>query len=172
MITVICATNRPGNHTRKVVERYLALVKAKGLASSYLSMEVLPLDFAFNDAYGRRSEQVQKLLDTCIHPADKLVVIAPEYNGSFPGAFKMFLDGIKPETWRGKKVALVGVSAGRAGNVRGMDHLIQIFHHLKMVVLPNQIPISSMGALMDETGFNHQETLDLLNQQLDELIAF
>jgi chromate reductase len=170
MITVVCATNRPGNHTRKVVQKYLTLISEKEKSCSLLSMEDLPADFAFNDAYGKRSKAFQDLLDKHVAPASRLVVISPEYNGSFPGVFKMFLDAIKPEIWEGKKVALVGVSAGRAGNVRGMDHLIQIFHHLKMVVLPNQIPISSLGTIMDDAGFEHSETVDLMKEQLEQLI--
>jgi chromate reductase len=170
MITVVCATNRPGNHTRKVVQKYLELVKERDHNCSLLSMEDLPKDFAFNDTYGKRSVAFQQLLDKHVTPASKLVVISPEYNGSFPGVFKMFLDAIQPEIWQGKKVALVGVSAGRAGNVRGMDHLIQIFHHLKMVVLPNQIPISSLGAIINDAGFEHSDTVALMKNQLEQLI--
>lgn len=170
MITVVCATNRPGNHTRKVVQKYVDLVKEMGEEVSLLSMEDLPRDFAFNDTYGKRSSEFQALLDNHLIPAKRLVVISPEYNGSFPGVFKMFIDAIKPEIWHGKKACLVGVSAGRAGNVRGMDHLIQIFHHLKMIVLPNQIPISSLNQLMDDADFNHSETVDLMRKQLVEFI--
>ena len=172
MITVVCATNRPGNHTRKVVQKYYELVKAKDKTCSILSMEDLPNDFAFNDTYGKRSDAFQELLDKHLIPADKLVVISPEYNGSFPGVFKMFIDAIKPEYWHGKKACLVGVAAGRAGNVRGMDHLIQIFHHLKMTVLPTQIPISSLGAIMDDEEFNHSETVHLMEDQLEEFLNF
>ena len=72
-----------------------------------------------------------------------------------------------------KKACLTGVAQGRAGNLRGMDHLTNIFHHLKMNVLHFKIPISQVHLLLDESGkLNNQEMIKLIEIQIDLLMEF
>lgn len=150
MITIIAATNRPNSNSLKIAGLYLQLLKKLGVESELLSLENVPADIAFNELFGNRSLEFQKILDKYIIPAEKYVIIAPEYNGSFPGILKTFIDAMKPELIRGKKAALIGVSSGRAGNLRGLDHLTGILHYLGLHVHPNKLPVSSVLNLIDE----------------------
>ena len=152
MITIISATNRPNSNSLKIAQLYSQLMEKRGIKSKILSLEQVPVDIAFNELFSNRSEEFQKLLDTYIIPSQKYVIIAPEYNGSFPGIFKVFIDAMHPELIREKKVALIGVSNGRAGTLRGLDHLTGILHHLGVFVHPNKLPISSVLTLLDEQG--------------------
>ena len=152
MITIISATNRPNSNSLKIARLYSQLMEKMGITSKILSLEQVPVDIAFNELFSNRSEEFQKLLDTYIIPSQKYVIIAPEYNGSFPGVFKVFIDAMHPELIREKKVALIGVSNGRAGTLRGLDHLTGIFHYLGVFVHPNKLPISSVSTLLDEQG--------------------
>lgn len=173
MTTVICATNRPKNQTQKIVEFYASTLNNLGEQTEVLGMNELPKDFIWTESYGNRTDEFNGLVDKYIIKADRLVIVAPEYNGSYPGVFKAFLDANSPSIYQGKKVALVGVASGRAGNIRGMDHLVQVAHHLGMSVLPNQIPISKLHEVMDDSGvFNDEETGNLLKLQAAELLAF
>ena len=77
----------------------------------------------------------QNQIDQC----EKFVFITPEYNGSFPGVLKAFIDGMRfPGTFEGKKCALVGISAGTQGGALAMSHLTDIFNYLGMTVLANK----------------------------------
>ena len=173
MITIICATNRPKNQTRKVVDKYAELLKKKGQEVLVFSMEDLPDDFSINETYGKRSDSFDQVLDHYFKQSDKLVIISPEYNGSFPGVFKMFLDAVHPRLFTGKKAALIGVASGRAGNLRGMDHLTDVLHHLQVEVLSYKVPISLLDKLLDEQGrFEHRETIDLLEKQIEKFLRF
>ena len=74
----------------------------------------------------------------------KFVFITPEYNGSFPGVLKAFIDGMRyPGTFEGKKCALVGLSAGNQGAALAMSHLTDIFNYLGMNVLAKQTSVTS-----------------------------
>ncbi|MCE3279561.1 MAG: NADPH-dependent reductase [Bacteroidetes bacterium] len=152
MITVISCTNRANSNTLKIAEFYLQLLEKQGVDSKLFSFEDLPHDIAFNEVYNKRSDTFQQLINDFIAPADKFVLIVPEYNGSFPGILKVFLDAVHPDTNRGKKVAMIGVSSGRAGNLRGMDHLTGILNYLGMHVHPNKLPVSSVLSLMNGEG--------------------
>ncbi|MEM9022322.1 MAG: NAD(P)H-dependent oxidoreductase [Bacteroidota bacterium] len=174
MISVFCATNRPLNVSRKIASFYQELLQSKGQEAQLLSLEDLPVDFAFNnEVYGDDNAEFREVVRTYVAPVNKFVVVAPEYNGSIPGVFKAFIDGIWPEMLAGKKVALVGVASGRAGNVRGMDHLTNIFNYLEVQVLPYKLPISGVDNLLDESGtLTDRKTIDVMEKQIEALVDF
>ena len=77
------------------------------------------------------------------------------------------------KVWWGKKALLVGVSTGRSGNVRGMEHLTSILNYLKVVVHPNKLPISSVDRLLNPQGImGDDQTVSAMRTQLEEFIAF
>lgn len=173
MITVINATNRPENKTRVVVQAYAKLLAESGDEVQIFDMATLPEDFIFNASYGKRSATMEAIIKHKLDTATKLVVIAPEYNGSFPGVFKAFIDAIHPKHFHGKKAALVGVASGRAGNLRGMDHLTDVLHHLGVEVLSYKVPISRLDALMQgQNELTDEETLNALRRQIRRLASF
>lgn len=173
MYTLICATNRPENKTLGVLYTYKSLLEAKGEKVTVLEMGELPKDFVVNDSYGNRSATVEKIIEEKLKPSQKLVVVAPEYNGSYPGIFKAFIDAIHPREFHGKKAALVGVASGRAGNLRGMDHLTDVFHHLQVEVLSTKVPISRLEELIDEKHLiKDQGTLKDLENQIERFRKF
>ncbi len=174
MITVICATHRPQNQTLRVVERYVDLLRELKQEVKVLQMAELPQDFMYEDSFGNRTDTFESIIHEKIVPAQGFVIVAPEYNGSFPGIFKAFLDAVKPHVWRGKAIALVGVATGRAGNLRGMDHLTDVMHHLRAEVYSRKVPISKLYDLIEpeDTGFNHPETIAILRKQAEGFVKF
>jgi len=171
MITIISATNRPNSNSLKIAKNYAQLMEKQGVKSKLFSLESLPNDFIVTDLYNKRSENFQQLLDEYIIPAKKFVFIVPEYNGSFPGILKTFIDAIHPDINRGKMVALVGVASGRAGNVRGLDHLTGVLHYLGMHILPQKQPISSVLTLLNEDGtLKDENTIKALEKQIESLL--
>jgi chromate reductase, NAD(P)H dehydrogenase (quinone) len=173
MITIISATNRASSNSLKVATKYSQLLEKQGIESKLFSFEQLPSDFISTDLYGKRSENFQQLLNEYIISTQKFVFVIPEYNGSFPGILKTFLDAVSPDINRGKKVALVGVSSGRAGNLRGMEHITGILNYLGMHVHPNKLPISSVLTLLNEQGLVIDEnTIKMLEKQITELVEW
>jgi NAD(P)H-dependent FMN reductase len=173
MITLICATHRPKNQTQRVVAYYKEILEKQYKEVKVLYMSELPQNFVYADSFGNRTNDTEQLIAEKIVPAQKLIIIAPEYNGSFPGIFKAFLDGVKPSIWKGKKVALVGVASGRAGNLRGLDHLTDICHYLRMEVFSLKVPISRLDAVLNDNGqLADDETQLVLQTQANEFLDF
>jgi NAD(P)H-dependent FMN reductase len=145
----------------------------QGVESKLFSLEQLPHDFIATDLYDRRSKNFQQLLNDFIIPSDKFVFIVPEYNGSYPGVLKAFLDAVPPDLNRGKKVCIVGVASGRGGNIRGMEHLTGVLNYLGMAVFPNLLPISGVLNLIDDRGLiTDENTVKLLEKQIREFIQW
>ena len=104
----------------------------------------------------------------------RLVIIAPEYNASFPGVLKAFIDGLPyPGGIRGKKAALIGLSSGGQGGLLAMTHLSDILMYLGTVVLPQRVRLPFINQdLNAEDGLNHDLSQQLLREQAEALLAF
>lgn len=166
MYLIISGTNRLGSTTLKVAKEYQRFLEERSKDAVLLSLEGLNLL--------SRDADFERIENEFIIPYRNYIFISPEYNGSFPGALKLLFDtGKSHSIWWYKKALLTGVSSGRAGNLRGMDHLASVLHYLKVMVHPNQLPISSVDKLMDANGrFSEENTVKAINQQLDEFIRW
>ena len=164
MYTIISGTNRPNSKTLRVAKVYQRILLQKGVTSNLLSLEGL------NVLY--RNPDYEAVEADLLIPTDRFIFISPEYNGSIPGVLKAMFDISDIEKcWWGKHALLTGVSTGRAGNLRGMEHLTGILHYLKMKVHHNKLPISVVNTILDpEGGINDAHTLEAINIQLDEFL--
>jgi chromate reductase len=173
MTTIISGTNREGSNTLKLAEYYHRQLSEKGFDSEILSLCDLPDDLISSDLYGKRSEAFQSIQGR-ISASSKFIFVIPEYNGSFPGVLKTFIDACTfPESFFGKKAALVGLSSGKYGNIRGVDHFTGICHYINMHVLPLRIHIPNIRKEFDENGnlFN-EDTVKFTDQQIERFIEF
>lgn len=180
MITVIQATNRPDSNS-EFVSRHIGQLLGELYKGDigYVSMVHLPSDILSANPYDLESlpEKLKITQDQWMIPAEKFIWILPEYNGSFPGVLKLYIDALsvrkRDETFKLKKSMLIGIATGRSGNIRGMDHLTGILLHLKSVIYPRLLPISKVSELMDEGGrINHEPTLKTLEDHLKGFISF
>ena len=164
--TIISGTNRPGSNTIKVAKQYLRLLEKKGISARFISLEGMDVN--------NRNEELKRLEKEVLIPSRKFIFVTPEYNGSFPGVLKAMIDNTDIEkVWWGKKALLTGVSTGRAGNLRGMEHLTGVLHYLKMNVHPNKLPISVVNKLLNgEKDIADEATLKMIDEQLEDFIRF
>ena len=166
MDLIISASGREGSRTRLVAAHYQDLLAEKGVKSRLFSLSGV-------DVLHRNSE-FEQIEQEYIEPARRIYFIVPEYNGSFPGILKCFIDNVQNYLlWRGKTALMTGVSTGRAGNLRGMDHLSGVLNYLQVTVYPNRLPISGIAKLLDENGrLNDTATLKAINEQLDGFLIW
>jgi chromate reductase, NAD(P)H dehydrogenase (quinone) len=171
MVTIISATNRPGNRTQIFAEKYFELVKEQGEEAKLFTLEMLPDSFTLKNIYDYHHPDLYKIIEEYIIPADKLIVLIPEYNAGIPGVFKVFIDAVRPDIMAGKKAALAGVSSGRSGNLRGIDQLTSIFHYIHMDVLPFKVPLSRIDEILDDNRqIKDQLTIETMKLQVAKLL--
>ncbi len=180
MITIIQATNRPDSNTEFISRHIHDLIKSIYSGPiGYVSMQELPPEILHLDPYEEEAMpgKLKFIQDQWMIPAEKFIWICPEYNGSYPGVVKLFIDALSvrlySETFSMKKSALIGVTNGRSGNIRGLDHLAAVLIHMKSIIYPRLLPISSVNKLMNEKGsIIHSPTLDILDDHMRGFIAF
>ncbi len=173
-IIIICSTNRNDSVSYQIAQLYSNILTEKECPNEVIDLSDLPNDFAFSALY----EQAGKNKDfnhfrELMAESKKFVFIVPEYNGSFPGVLKTFIDGLKfPDSFRGKKSALVGISSGIQGAGLALSHLTDIFHYCGMEVLSIKPKFSHIEKNFDGEKITNALYLDLLNEQADRILAF
>ncbi|MBC6993589.1 NAD(P)H-dependent oxidoreductase [Neolewinella lacunae] len=177
MITVISGTNRPASRTLLFATHFQRQLEALGASTRLLDLAELNLSHFIPEMYNaaEMAPELRELQQHYVLEAEKLAIFVPEYNGSYPGVLKLFLDGISVNAYsqnvKGKVIALVGIATGRAGNLRGMDHLADTIAHMGGWVLPNKLPISGVEHLLTDGRLNDAATEKALLRHAEQLIA-
>ncbi len=167
MITIIAGTNRADSMTLKTANLYQKILNSK----TDEEVQVLSME---NHAVWERGADMLDLEKKFLVPANKFVFVMPEYNASFPGILKVMMDNSDvKKCWWNKKAILVGISDGRAGNLRGIEHMTAILHYLKVQVHFNKLILSKVNDEISKQGdILKKETEALIVLQVDDLLSF
>jgi len=85
--------------------------------------------------------------------ADGVVFVVAEYNGSYPGALKLFIDMLPyPEGFDSRPCAFVGLSAGQFQGLRAVEHLQQVAGYRMAHLSPRRCLIGNSYHQFDEDG--------------------
>ena len=165
-VLVILGTVRKGRHS--VHAARLVLEQLQGRAEIVTELiDIAQLPIRVDDA----GESIKDAgISEKLMLADALVIVSPEYNHSFPGLLKHFLDGYLKE-YIHKAAGVVGVSAGAFGGTRGIQDLLPVLRELGLVTIFWDVNVRNVGQTFDASGrLLDQTLLTHINKFLDELI--
>lgn len=173
MNLIISGTNRLGSNSLKVANYYKEELLRKDEEWEILSLEDLPVGIISTDLYGNRSDEFATI-QAKVSQAKKFIFVIPEYNGSYPGTLKIFVDACAyPASFYHKKAALVGVSTGKYGNIRGVDHFTGVCNYMRMHVLPLKIHVPHVQNELNDSGdFVDPLTVKFIHEQIEEIVRF
>lgn len=174
MVKIIVGTNRKNSVSKIIAELYQRILAERGAESEILELENLPADFIETALYENNGKNERyNDFHSKVKAGTKFVFVVPEYNGSFPGILKSFIDGMTyPNTFRNKKCALVGISSGIGGGGIALSHLTDIFHYLGMHVLALKPKLAKIEQNMSDHLLTNRLYVDLLQTQADMLLEF
>ena len=171
-VVIFSCTNRQDSNTLKVSKVYQSILNAMGVNNELFDFRELPENINVAESFGKRTAAYGELLNEIVVKPSKFIFISPEYNGSYPGILKTFIDSAHPREWANKKACLVGVADGRAGNLRGMEHLTGVLHYLKMHVYYNKLPISQVAKVFNQDFSFNEEQMKACNLQVKGFLEF
>lgn len=133
-IVIISSSVRRGRKSHRValwLSRYLIEYVHTGVDIADLMEYNFPL---FDERLVLQENPSEAVLDFAgkIRNADGVIIVTPEYNGSYPASLKNVIDLLNEE-WHRKPVAIATVSEGSFGGSR--------------VIIPLQFTLWKMGAL-------------------------
>lgn len=180
MITVISGSNRKSNKTLYFAKyAFEKLRKESNDEVKFLDLSALEGNLIHETMYkdSNQPKLITEIQDTYFIPATKFWFFVPEYNGSYPGIVKLLIDSMSvreyQQSFADKKACITGIASGRAGNLRGMDHLAEVLNHLGIHVHPNKNPISSIFKVLSaEDNSVADDAAETLHKQITQLLAY
>lgn len=149
-VTLILGTAREGRESEKAAKYVQGIMNAtEGIECQFIDVR----DYAGTatvPSWDEGSELRQKWSDIVTN-SDGFVIVAPEYNHSFPGELKILMDKAYKEYDR-KPVGICAVSAGGFGGTRMVSSIIPYLTALQTVPLNKSVHFSGVKELFDESG--------------------
>jgi chromate reductase, NAD(P)H dehydrogenase (quinone) len=172
-IILISGTNRPGSNTRKVAAIVEGVYKSLGVKIQLLDLAEMPPEIFSPTSYAAKPAGFSRFTEAILG-ADGLALVTPEYNGSFPGVLKYFIDMLPfPESLQERPVCFVGLSAGIWGALRSVEQLQAIFAYRNAFIYPERVFVPGIRGMLNEAGqFTNKEIETRLQTQAAGFVKF
>ena len=162
MNTIVSCTNREDSKTYAVAGKVLEIAKKHQPSITFMDLCSLPF-FKIQQPY-KKFDCIQKEINQ-LNKSKNIILVCPEYNGSYPGIFKYFVDHWSyPETFKDKHFCLVIVGSGMGTGTRALQHLQSILLYRKAWVFPDSVQIHS--SLIENGQIKSTEILTRLENQI------
>ncbi|NIJ51055.1 NAD(P)H-dependent FMN reductase [Dyadobacter arcticus] len=160
--------------SRKIAEYYQDILTQHHAPSIILDLINLPHDFTVSALYENSGKNKDfNSLKSLLEETDKFVFIVPEYNGSYPGVLKAFIDGLPyPNSFSNKKAALVGLSSNMQGAAIALSHLNDVFSYLGMNTLALRVKLGQIRSHYSDKIISNALYKELLEIQAGQIIHF
>lgn len=174
MIEVVVGTNRKDSNSQKVAEYILNLLKKNKAEAQILNLDSVDWSELNTNLYGEdnRPSSMSPLIDR-INESEGLYMIVPEYNGSYPGVIKTFIDHWSyPKSFEKRPVCFVGLG-GLFGGLRPVEHLQHVFGYRNAFIYPERVFLRNVWSILDEKGdVTDKVTADLLETQAANFVKY
>ncbi len=173
MYVVVSGSNRRQSTSRRLAGLVGRGIEEMGHDALVLDLGDLPAELFLPRAYDHPPASFAPFQDAMLHAAG-IVTVVPEYNGSFPGVLKYFIDMLRfPESLVGKPAAFVGLSAGPGGGVRAVEQLEMVFQYRNAHLYGRRLFLRNVhGLLGDDDELLDAELATRLERLLRGFVAF
>lgn len=160
-ILAFAGSNRKESFNRKLLHAAAEAAKAAGAHVTLLELRDYPLPIMDQDLEKESGipENAMKLKKIFIEHQG-FVIASPEYNSSVTPLLKNTIDWVSRPVpgepalaaYQGKVATLLSASSGALGGLRGLVHLRAILGNIGVIVLPEQLAISSAHEAFNADG--------------------
>lgn len=166
MIYIISGTNRKNSKTFEVSQIVQRELKSLGRDVQIVDLCEIPMDALHAADYGKSvPPQISEIINS-LNQSEGLYFVIPEYNGSFPGVLKYFIDYFSyPETFEFRPVAFTGLG-WRFGGLRPVEHLQQVFNYRNAFIYPERLFIQNAPNVVQNTTIGDAKLMEVLKRQV------
>jgi NAD(P)H-dependent FMN reductase len=171
--TIVSTTSRNGSKSLQMAKYVQQLMKTKSVDADILDLQALPADFFTDVLYRAPKSDSFKPIQAQVSQTDKFIFIIPEYNCSFPGILKSFVDALEfPASFRGKKGGMIGISDGTQGATVAMSHFSDILNYLGMRLTAARPRLINIGMHFKDGNLENELYQNQIELLVNELIQF
>lgn len=163
---IISGTNRPGSKSLQVAKIVQKLYADLGDEAEIIDLQEMDLHEVIGH-YGDTAPDAMKAAIQKINKSEGLIVVVPEYNGSYPGALKYFIDHWSyPNSFEYRPVCFIGLG-WTFGGLRPVEHLQGVFNYRNAFAYPERVFIINAPKLIVDGEITDARVMDLLRSQTD-----
>lgn len=172
-IIIISATDRPKARALDISYYLKALYMKAGANAEILNLQDFPITAVAGGKYGKAIPEVKEFIEPVLG-ADGLVFVIPEYNGSYPGILKLFVDYLPfPSAFTGMPIAFIGESKGIFGGMRAVEQFQMVVNYRNALQLPERLFIPKVHEEFEmESGLKDPFKQELLLLQVEKFVKF
>lgn len=171
---IICGTNRPGSRSLEISKLLQNLYKEfDSETPEIINLQDLNLSDLKDEHYGNDDKPaiISNAIEK-VNSSDGLIMVVPEYNGSYPGALKYFIDHWSyPQSFEKRPVCFVGLG-GKYGALRPVEHLQGVFGYRNSFIFPERVFIDNVWNILANGKINDDTINQLLESQTKNFIQF
>ena len=165
MITLLSGTNRPGSNTRIITGIVEKIYTQAGIPCQVLDLADLPPEIFNPASYGEKPAAFAPFVEAILG-SQGVVIVTPEYNGSFPGVLKYFIDMLPfPASFENRPVCFIGLAAGMWGALRSIEQLHAILAYRNAHLYPARVFMPGIGKVLQDGQVQDVELMGRLEKQ-------
>ncbi len=172
-IVIISSSVRRERKSHRVALYFQTYLQENNLATTEI-LDLKEYHFPiFEDTIKTLPKPSVKVLDFAskVKSANGIIIVTPEYNGSFPASLKNAVDLLYDE-WHGKPISISTVSGGIFGGSQALISLQFILWKIGAWTVTNMFPVPNVDKTFDEKGkpLNGEITNKLAGSYIKELL--
>lgn len=181
-ILAFAGSAREASFNKKIVQIAANGAKNAGAQVTYIDLRDFPMPLYDEDLEAKEGlpENVLKI-KALMKEHHGFLIASPEYNSSVTPLIKNVIDwASRPEPgeaplalscYKDKVTALLSISPGGLGGLRGLIHLRSILGNIGVLVLPDQKTIPNAYQVFDEQGNLKEQQLQAQVEQIGARLA-
>ena len=170
-ITILSGSVRQERQSHRVAEHLQRQLTAKNIETDLIDLAETRLP-VYGDPEIRDHSVAIRDIGQRLGKADAIILVTPEYHGSFSGVLKNALDYYWAEFAR-KPIAVAAASSGRMGGINASVQLQHVILSLGAYPLPLKLLVPEVPRAFDESGeLVNERTQRSVQKFLDELLWF
>lgn len=172
-INILSTTDRPGSMALKISGYVQQQFEAQGVEARVISLSDFPIQDVAGGQYGADIPSVQAFNEQVLD-CDGLLMVVPEYNGSFPGILKLFIDYLPfPESFEKLPMAFIGEAAGAFGGLRAVEQLQMVCNYRNAYLYPERVFLQRVHKIFSpEKGVSDELQAKLLDSLINGFASF
>lgn len=172
-LNIISGTDRANSHALKIARHLEPRYEKLGAEAEIISLEDFPLCDVAGGKYRKQIKSVGEFNARVLN-CDGLIFVIPEYNGSFPGILKMFIDYLPfPSAFEKLPICMVGEATGTFGALRAVEQFQGVCGYRNAYIFPERVFIPHVKDNFDEKeGIRNSFENELLTDQIHNFYAF
>lgn len=147
-LSLILGTGRINRESEKVAKLIEKKILTKDVECSFIDVKNYPNPFTIPSW---EENEITSSLKHSLKESDGFIIVSPEYNHSFPGELKIFLDTFYSE-YAKKPLGICGVSDGAIAGARMVEALRLSGIALKMVTINSALYFPNVDKMFNEAG--------------------